>query len=298
MTRGVVLYRGPSLIDGGPIVVVASLRSNNAKTGDCAQTWILREDMPPVQAAKSGADRSICGDCPLRGRVVDGRNVGRACYVVLHQAPSSVWLAYRRGVYREVSRGRLRRLLSGAFVRIGAYGDPAACLSMCGGRCSPMPAGGRPTRINGGPSSCRRSRWPRARPTPMHARRKPWATEYSASWPPGRRGCPGTCRAPRRTSRADGSRAWSAARATAGHRAYRCLTYKSRLTGTADATRCRFWPARKGVTHAPHEPTPRRRSWTRSPRGSPTLARGRRSTTPPGRSWPPWSRRSAPRATA
>lgn len=126
MMRGVVLYRGPSLVDGGPIVAVASLRSLNAKTGDCPQTWVLREDVPPVQAVRSGADRSICGDCRLRGRVLDGRNVGRVCYVVPHQAPSSVWLAYRRGVYRRASRGQLRRLFAGAFVRIGAYGDPAA----------------------------------------------------------------------------------------------------------------------------------------------------------------------------
>ena len=126
MVRGVVLYRGPSLIDGGPIVAIATFRSSNQKTGDVPQVWILREDEPPVQAAKTGADRSICGDCPLRGRVVDGRNVERGCYVVLHQAPSAVWLAYRRGVYREVKTARLARLFAGAFVRLGAYGDPAA----------------------------------------------------------------------------------------------------------------------------------------------------------------------------
>ncbi len=126
MSRGVVLYRGPSLIDGDPIVAIASWRSTNSKTGDIPQVWILREDMPPMRAIRSGADRSICGDCPLRGRVVDDRNVGRACYVVVHQAPTSVWLAYRRGVYRDVGRAQLGRLFTGAFVRLGAYGDPAA----------------------------------------------------------------------------------------------------------------------------------------------------------------------------
>ena len=126
MSRGVVLYRGPSSIDGGPIVAIASWRSNNSKTGDCPQVWILREDTPPVRAAKSGADRSVCGGCPLRGTVVDGRNVGRACYVVLHQAPSAVWLAYRRGVYRKAGLAQISRMFSGAFVRLGAYGDPAA----------------------------------------------------------------------------------------------------------------------------------------------------------------------------
>lgn len=126
MARGVVLYRGPSLIDGGPIVAIATWRSENVKTGDVPQVWILREDSNPVAATRTGEDRSICGDCPLRGRIIGDRNVGRACYVVVHQAPTSIWLAYRRGVYREVGRASLARLFRGAFIRIGAYGDPAA----------------------------------------------------------------------------------------------------------------------------------------------------------------------------
>lgn len=126
MSRGVVLYEGPSLIDGGPIVALASWRSTNRKTGDVPQVWILRQDVPPLDATRDGSDRSICGDCPLRGRVIGGRNVGRACYVVVGHAPTSVWLAYRRGAYRRVGRAQLGRLFAGAFVRLGAYGDPAA----------------------------------------------------------------------------------------------------------------------------------------------------------------------------
>ena len=126
MARGIVVYRGPSLIDGGPIVALASWRSTNSKTGDCPQIWILREDVSPLDATRTGADRAICGDCPLRGTIDGGRNVGRACYVVVAHAPTSVWLAHRRGAYRRVGRARLRRLFAGAFVRIGAYGDPAA----------------------------------------------------------------------------------------------------------------------------------------------------------------------------
>lgn len=126
MARGIVVYRGPSLVDGGPIVAIATWRSQNSKTGDVPQVWILREDVAPSRAVQSGADRSICGDCRLRGRVVDGHVVGRACYVVLHQAPGAVWLAYRRGIYRDVGTAQLTRLFAGAFVRLGAYGDPAA----------------------------------------------------------------------------------------------------------------------------------------------------------------------------
>jgi hypothetical protein len=119
---GVVLYRGPSLIDGAPIVAVATFETSNRKTGDMVQTWILRADRDPVRAVATGADRSICGACPHRG---DGDG-GRSCYVNVGQAPRAVWLAARRRRY-------LRRLpdscpdwLHGRAVRLGSYGDPGA----------------------------------------------------------------------------------------------------------------------------------------------------------------------------
>jgi hypothetical protein len=43
--RGVVLYEGPSELDGKPIVVVATFNSVNDKTGNMVQTWIIRSDM-------------------------------------------------------------------------------------------------------------------------------------------------------------------------------------------------------------------------------------------------------------
>jgi hypothetical protein len=125
---GFILWRGPSRIDGAPIVAIATFRSRNVKTGDMVQTWILREDISPVDAANSGGDRSVCGDCKHRGRIEEGRNVGRSCYVTLFRAPLSVWRSYKRGVYGEapVSAREARALLAGRTVRLGAYGDPAA----------------------------------------------------------------------------------------------------------------------------------------------------------------------------
>ena len=79
--RGFVLYEGPSLIDGAPIVVVATLKTSNIKTGDMVQTWILRSDIEPHHAVKSGDDLSICGDCIHRPA-----NQG-SCYVTVFQAP-------------------------------------------------------------------------------------------------------------------------------------------------------------------------------------------------------------------
>jgi hypothetical protein len=82
--NGLVLYRGPSQLDGAPIIVVATGiagASRNAKTGDLIQTWILREDISPTEAVKTGADASICGTCPHRGTISEGKNIGRSCYV-------------------------------------------------------------------------------------------------------------------------------------------------------------------------------------------------------------------------
>ena len=119
-----ILYEGPSMIDGNPIVMIATgtkNRSNNRKTGDMIQTWILRQDVSPVEAMKDGRDKSICGTCPHGPGAGDG---GRSCYVNVGQAPLSVWRAYRRGAY-PVTDGLLG-WADGRAVRLGAYGDPGA----------------------------------------------------------------------------------------------------------------------------------------------------------------------------
>lgn len=121
---GLVLYEGPSLIDEQPIVVIATgifNPSSNRKTGWMVQTWILRADVHPLEASKSGADRSICGSCPYR-RQADGV---RRCYVVLHEAPSTVFRAYRAGRYAHPTGDDLAEL-NALPVRAGSYGDPGA----------------------------------------------------------------------------------------------------------------------------------------------------------------------------
>ena len=129
-----IIYRGPSLIDGSPIVVVITGLtggSSNVKTGAMLQTWILADNgQSPIDASRTGNDYSICGNCPHRG-IVDankttGWAVGRSCYVSLHQAPTAVYNAMRRGVYPSVSRENLRALGTGKNIRVGSYGDPAA----------------------------------------------------------------------------------------------------------------------------------------------------------------------------
>jgi len=66
---GIILYEGPSRIDGAPIVAIATGLddpSSNEKTGPMIQTWIMRSDIPPHVAQSSGDDASVCADCKLR----------------------------------------------------------------------------------------------------------------------------------------------------------------------------------------------------------------------------------------
>lgn len=118
---GYIVYRGPSLIDNQPIVVVAITKeSKNSKTGNMVQTYILCDNGElPVANYKSLADRSICGDCPHR------RGMGGACYVNVGQGPTIVAKGIARGIYPS-NKYAASRACAGRAVRLGTYGDPAA----------------------------------------------------------------------------------------------------------------------------------------------------------------------------
>ena len=116
---GYILYRGPSMLDGKPIVVIGLQSSDNRKTGNMAQVYILREDIHPQEAIWAGEDSTICGNCPHRG---DGTGKGRSCYVIVFQGPSKVYQAYKAGKYAIGSPKHFR----GSVIRFGTYGDPAA----------------------------------------------------------------------------------------------------------------------------------------------------------------------------
>jgi len=118
---GFIFYRGPSLIDGAPIVAVAiTKKSSNEKTGNMVQTYILVDNgKSPVDNAKALLDRSICGDC-IHRRGLDG-----SCYVNLGQGPRAVLDGVNRGIYPH-SLETAAIQCTGRKVRLGAYGDPAA----------------------------------------------------------------------------------------------------------------------------------------------------------------------------
>ncbi len=114
---GFVFYEGPSEIDGAPIVGLLTLRSTNRKTGPMIQSWILRQNVHPVRAAQTGSDRSVCGNCPMRGA---------ACYVRLFRAPGQVWSAYKAGNYARYDHAAHWQWITQRPLRIGAYGEPPA----------------------------------------------------------------------------------------------------------------------------------------------------------------------------
>jgi len=129
--QSAIIYRGPSLIDGAPIVVIAIDSARNTKTGRMIQTYILRADIDPRDASKSGADFSICGNCPHRGFATDDTDAkqakGRSCYVLLGQGPLIAYRSMLRGIYPVVhGHAAIAAIGAGKLVRLGTYGDPAA----------------------------------------------------------------------------------------------------------------------------------------------------------------------------
>lgn len=123
-TNSYILYEGPSLLDGSPIVAIATgfaRGSANRKTGAMIQTWIMRSDVEPHHATKTGEDSTVCGGCPHRP------SAGGACYVAVFQAPLAVYRAYKRGKYPRATQATSRAALgAGRKLRLGSYGDPAA----------------------------------------------------------------------------------------------------------------------------------------------------------------------------
>ena len=126
-----IIYQGPSKYDSAPIVVIATFSDRNTKTGGVVQTYILRADINPLEASKTGEDASICGTCPHRGTPTtdpDRKQAkGRTCYVNLGQGVLITYRAFQRGVYPlAASREARAKLGRGRVVRVGTYGDPAA----------------------------------------------------------------------------------------------------------------------------------------------------------------------------
>jgi len=129
---GVILWEGASLLDGAPVVAIANRivsKSVNGKTGHMVQTFIIRSDVDPVAALRTGADASVCGDC--KHRPILAKASGEApCYVQVGKSVLSVYGAYTRGRYARAGIDfdvkLLPVLFEGLAFRMGTYGDPTA----------------------------------------------------------------------------------------------------------------------------------------------------------------------------
>lgn len=147
ITSGII-YRGPSLLTGEPIVVIATTDSKNDKTGSMVQTWIIRDGIDPRVASQSGQDTAICGHCPLKGDAISSPDnftavmpkfdkkrgqyyisvplaKKRACYVTIGTSVMQIYRGLQRGIYPELNTEQIRELGRDRVVRLGAYGDPA-----------------------------------------------------------------------------------------------------------------------------------------------------------------------------
>ena len=132
---GIIAYEGASQIDGKPIVAIFNrivTDSDNTKTGAMVQSWIMRSDIKPMDALKTGADSSVCGECPLRpiNKVKLKAEGKKPCYVKVWQAPRSVYEAYKKGRYLRAGidfpYSIMPTIFQGLAVRFGSYGDPFA----------------------------------------------------------------------------------------------------------------------------------------------------------------------------
>ena len=133
---GIVLSESPSKLTGKPIVVIATLKSSNIKTGNLVQTWILPKNMSPTQAMSTGKDDSICS-CDLRGQTVSDyqnkngvivkvpHNIDRICYVVNYTAPNTIWKKFQKNKYPPLDY-KTKKLLENRKIRLGSLGDPSA----------------------------------------------------------------------------------------------------------------------------------------------------------------------------
>ncbi len=77
MSNGYVLYEGTSLIDGAPIVVIGTMKTNNAKAGEKP----LKREIECLSDSRG----MTCEQC----MVCDGGDKGKSIYITVHGAKAS-----------------------------------------------------------------------------------------------------------------------------------------------------------------------------------------------------------------
>ena len=119
-----LVHHQKSKLTGDPIRVILTgvdSKSQNPKTGDTAQIFIIPSGVNPYYATTTGKDEAVCGSCKYRPLLKDAENAPhKPCYVRTFQSVMSTWKAHRS------ARKTFLASLKGKAIRIGAYGDPAA----------------------------------------------------------------------------------------------------------------------------------------------------------------------------
>lgn len=126
--NGVIVYEGPKYVC---IATNLFKPSQNEKTGPMIQVTMMRSDMSPTQAIKTGADATICFACKHRGM---------SCYVNVAQSVESIYKTYKKGKYPNICKDPSKitgyddiqtylndgvwDLFDGVSIRFGSYGDP------------------------------------------------------------------------------------------------------------------------------------------------------------------------------
>jgi len=117
-----ILCNSNSTFNKQLVTTVITLQSKNSKTGNIPQVFYLPQEKP-TDAVKTGSDKSICGNCPLRPLDAKSNNLP-TCYVNKGHGPNSIHKVLNNlPLFRTLSLQQFKPIKA---VRLGAYGDSAS----------------------------------------------------------------------------------------------------------------------------------------------------------------------------
>jgi hypothetical protein len=105
--------------ESSDLVCIATRDSDNSKTGNMIQLWIMARNVHPVESRRTGHDATLqCQGCPHASN--------QGCYVS-PLALMAIWRAFKAGSYSHLAMGtpEWAAFFDGASVRLGAYGNPS-----------------------------------------------------------------------------------------------------------------------------------------------------------------------------
>lgn len=107
------------LHESSDLVCIATVASDNIKTGPMIQLWIMARNVHPVESRRTGHDATLqCQGCPHASN--------QGCYVS-PLALMAIYRTYKSNGYTHLHMGspEWAAFFDGASVRFGAYGNPS-----------------------------------------------------------------------------------------------------------------------------------------------------------------------------